>query len=112
MEKHRELKDAILNSGEILPSYKANNPKDARYGDGQYFSDITPDTYRTAQLASRFIKTPNKYKYTHYIEIDISKIDLNHTTVLKGRDGVYVVIGSKPLKINTILAGSGEVKKE
>ena len=29
----------------IKPSLKANNPKDARYGDGQYFSDLNPAKY-------------------------------------------------------------------
>lgn len=33
----------ILDSCEINPSLKATNPNDARYGDGQYFSDINRD---------------------------------------------------------------------
>ena len=31
--------NGILESNELRPSLKANNPKDARYGDGQYLSE-------------------------------------------------------------------------
>uniref|UniRef100_UPI0023ED2E09 RHS repeat-associated core domain-containing protein n=1 Tax=Zooshikella ganghwensis TaxID=202772 RepID=UPI0023ED2E09 len=32
--------NGIVSSQKMYPSLKANNPKDARYGDGQYFTDI------------------------------------------------------------------------
>ena len=32
----------ILQSKNIRPSLKVNNPKDARFGEGQYVSDIQP----------------------------------------------------------------------
>ncbi|MBS7528915.1 hypothetical protein IC619_000205 [Hazenella sp. IB182353] len=39
-------------------SLKANNPKDARYGDGQYLNDITPGSKRPGQLSYAFIRNP------------------------------------------------------
>ena len=35
----------ILSSKQLNPFLKANNPKDARYGNGQYLSDILPGTW-------------------------------------------------------------------
>jgi hypothetical protein len=41
----------IVDSQELYPSTKANNPKDAVYGDGQYLTDIQPGTKTQGQLA-------------------------------------------------------------
>ena len=84
----------ITESNQLNPSLKANNPKDARYGNGQYLSDINPESTTPTKLAKKFINVPNKYKYTHYIEIDVS--DLN---VIQGRDGVYVIPNEEALDL-------------
>nr|WP_228199079.1 HYD1 signature containing ADP-ribosyltransferase family protein [Acinetobacter sichuanensis] len=41
----------ILTSQKLFPSLKANNPKDARYGDGQYVTDIIPRSQSDKSIA-------------------------------------------------------------
>lgn len=94
----------ITESNQLNPSLKANNPKDARYGNGQYLSDINPESTTPTKLAKKFINVPNKYKYTHYIEIDVS--DLN---VIQGRDGVYVIPNEEALDLTGRIINSGKV---
>jgi RHS repeat-associated protein len=75
--------DAILDSGELRASRKADNPKDARFGDGQYLSNIEPGSKTGGQLSRAFLGVPwAGKKFTHYIEIDVSDL-----SVLKGRTG-------------------------
>lgn len=68
----------ILDTGSLNPSLKANNPKDARYGNGQYFSDIASGTRSNASLSKQSLTS----KYSNYIGVDTSNL-----TVVKGRDG-------------------------
>ena len=76
--------EGILQTKIIKPSLKELNPKDVRYENGQYLSDIVPGTKTPSQLGRQFINVPNKHKYTtHYVAIDVSGLD-----VTKGRDGV------------------------
>lgn len=49
---------------------------------------------KTASLSAKFIRTPNKYKYTHFVEIDVAGLD-----VVKGRNGVYVILNNQNLDI-------------
>ena len=96
--------NGIVDSQKLNPSLKANNPKDARYGNGQYLSDIKPDTHTPAQLAKKFINVPNKYKYTHYVEIDVTDLE-----VIKGRDGVLVIPNESPLDLVGRIVSTGSV---
>ena len=96
--------NAILESNELKPSLKANNPNDARFGDGQYLSDLLPDEYSPIQLASRFIHRPNRYKYTHFIEILVEGLN-----VVKGRDGVYVIPNQDSLDLTGRIIRWGKV---
>jgi len=50
----REGLAAILQSKRLLPSLRANNARDARFGDGQYLSDVVPGTKRPGQLSRIF----------------------------------------------------------
>ena len=97
--------EGILQTKTIKPSLKELNPKDVRYGNGQYLSDIVPGTKTPSQLGRQFINVPNKYKYTHYVAIDVSGLD-----VIKGRDGVFVVRGDTDLDISDRIVGSGKIK--
>ncbi len=100
----KEGYDAILASQVLQPSLKANNPKDARYGDGQYLSDILPGTKRPGQLSYIFLNIPFQGKqFTHYIGIVVTGL-----TVVKGRDYVFVVLNVGPLSLSGILASHGE----
>ena len=96
--------NGIVESKQLNPSLKANNPKDARYGDGQYLSDIKPNTQTPAGLARKFIHVPNKYKYTHYVEIDVTNLE-----VIEGREGVFVIPNSSPLDLTDRIISAGEV---
>ena len=97
--------EGILQTKVIKPSLKELNSKDVRYRNGQYLSDIVPGTKTPSQLGRQFINVPNKHKYTHYIAIDVSGLD-----VIKGRDGVFVVRGATDLDISDRMVGSGKVK--
>jgi RHS repeat-associated protein len=93
----------ILKSKEMRPSLKANNPKDARYGDGQYFTDIIPGTKTNAQLSRTFVRIPflgDKFK--NYIAVDVTGLD-----VVKGRNGVFVILNDGNLNINGRVVGFG-----
>jgi uncharacterized membrane protein len=95
--------DGIISSGELRASLKADNPKDARYGDGQYLTDIKPGTKRPGQLSAAFLRVPwAGRKFTHYIEIDVKGLD-----VVEGRPGVFVVPNSGPLDLTGRILGSG-----
>lgn len=49
------------------------------------------------QLGKKFINVPNKYKYTNFVEIDVT--DLN---VVQGRDGVFVIPNETPLDLTSL----------
>jgi hypothetical protein len=75
--------DGILASQELRPSTKAANPNDAKFGDGQYLTDVQPGTKRPGQLSAAFYRVPwLERKVSHYISIDVRGLD-----VRKGREG-------------------------
>jgi len=94
----------IIESQQLNPSFKANNPKDAKHGDGQYLTDIEPDNQTPQGLAARFIKRPNKYKYTHYVAIDVTGLEVTY-----GRKGVFVILNDSPLDLTGRIVGTGKV---
>ena len=96
--------NGIVESKQLNPSLKANNPKDARYGNGQYLSDIDPSMQTPSQLAKKFINVPNKYKYTNYVEIDVTGLE-----VVQGREGVSVILNEKPLDLAGRIVSTGKV---
>jgi hypothetical protein len=96
---------AILAEKKLRPSLKAHSPKDARYGDGQYLSDIVPGSKRPGQLSYAFLKIPwAGRRFSHYIAINIDGL-----VVTAGRDGVYVVLNTKPLDISKRIVAHGRV---
>jgi hypothetical protein len=85
----------ILSSGHIRPSLARNNPRDVRYGEGQYLSDIRPGSLTSSQLARRFVGRPYLgRRFTHYLEIDVTGL-----SVMEGRPGVFVVPNVDPLDL-------------
>jgi hypothetical protein len=95
----------ITESGELRPSLKANNPKDVRYGEGQYLSDIVPGTRTPSELSYDFLRIPFQgQRFTHYVEVDVTGLE-----VIQGRNGVFVVPGNKPLDLTGRVVGSGPV---
>ena len=95
----------IIDSGELNPSLKANNPKDARFGDGQYLSDILPGTKSPAQLSRKFIGNPYQgRKYDFYVEIDVTGLNVKY-----GRENVYVINSQTPLDVSNRIVSYGKV---
>ena len=95
----------IVDSQQLNPSLKINNPNDCFYGEGQYLSDIIPGTKTPAQLSRKFINNPYQGKhYTHYVEIDVTDLD-----VVFGRDSVYVIKNQEPLSLIDRIISYGKV---
>lgn len=94
----------ILSSKQLNPSLIGNNPKDARYGDGQYLSDIAPGTKTSAQLSAIFIRIPFQGpKFEYYIGINVKGLN-----VVKGRENVFVALNNAPLDISKRLISHGK----
>jgi hypothetical protein len=95
----------IIDSEELNPSLGSINPNDVRYGNGQYLSDIAPDTMTPAQLSRAFLGQPFQgAKFTNFIEIDVSGLD-----VVQGRPGVFVIPNDAPLDLSGRIISSGAV---
>ena len=93
----------ILKTKTIWPSLRAISPNDARFGDGQYFSDILPNTERPGQLSRTFLNHPfSGARFSFHIDVDVDGL-----TVIQGRQYVFVVLGKTPLDISSRLVGHG-----
>nr|WP_318580832.1 HYD1 signature containing ADP-ribosyltransferase family protein [Flavobacterium columnare] len=99
--------NGILESKEIWPSLKANNPKDARFGDGHYLSDIKPGTKSPKELALSFVRVPNQHKFTHFVEIDVSGLEIHQGV---NRKDVFIIFGNQNLDISNRIVSSGKVE--
>jgi len=94
----------IVESEKLFPSLKQLNPKDARYGNGQYLSDIAPGTKSAAQLSREFLGMPFQgSRFTHYVEIDVRGLN-----VVQGRPGGYVVPNEGELNLINRIMSSGK----
>jgi RHS repeat-associated protein len=81
--------EGILESNELRASLKADNPKDARFGDGQYLSDIQPGTKTSGQLSYAFVRVPwAGHKFSHFIEVDVRGLEVMRSVE---RPDVYVI---------------------
>lgn len=97
----------ILSSENLRPSLRVANPKDARYGDGQYLSDIVPGTKTPGQLAYAFLNDPRGWRrFTHYVEIDVTGWE-----IVEGRQGVFVIHNSEDLDLAGRIVGGGIVPR-
>jgi RHS repeat-associated protein len=95
--------NGILESGKLRPSLRSVNPNDARYGNGQYLSDISPGTRTSAQLSRAFLGNPFQgARFTHYVGIDVSGLN-----VVEGRAGVFVIPNEGPLSLAGRIVRSG-----
>jgi hypothetical protein len=93
----------ILESKQLNPSLKRVNPRDARFGDGQYLSDITPGTRACSRLSRAFLDVPwLGSRFTHFVEIDVTGLD-----VIQGRPGVFVIPNEVPLDISKRIVSHG-----
>jgi hypothetical protein len=100
-------REAIVASECVRPSLKAVNPRDARYGEGQYLSDIVPGTKTPGQLAYAFLNDPRGWRrYTHYVEIDVTDL-----IVVEGRQSVFVIPNTEDLNLAGRILSSGPVPR-
>jgi hypothetical protein len=85
----------ILDSGRLNPSLRELNPNDARYGNGQYLSDIKPGTMTSNQLSRAFLGAPFwGSRFTNFVEVNVTGLN-----VVEGRAGVFVVPNEVPLDL-------------
>ncbi|MBI2803882.1 MAG: hypothetical protein HYX68_02745 [Planctomycetes bacterium] len=97
--------EQIVSSQMLKPSLAASNPRDVRYGDGQYLSDIAPETRTPGQLAYALLHDPRGWRrFTHFVEIDVT--GLNAT---EGRPGVFVIPNTEGLDLTGRIVRFGEV---
>ena len=94
----------ILREKAIWPSLRANNPKDARFGDGQYLSDIAPGSKRPGQLSRIFLGMPFAgRKFTDYVSIETEGLN-----VFFCRESVFLIRNSTALDISSRLVTHGK----
>lgn len=95
--------NGIVGSKKLNASTKEASPKDARYGDGQYLSDIAPGTKTCGQLSRCFLGHPfSGRRFTNYVEIDVRGLN-----VVQGRDNVFVIPNQGSLDLNGRIIGYG-----
>ncbi|MCD9020574.1 HYD1 signature containing ADP-ribosyltransferase family protein [Cohnella silvisoli] len=98
---------SILKTQKILPSLRAANPNDARYGDGQYFTDIIPNTKTVTEISHALVGNPFQgNKFTHYISLNLTGLP-----VVLGRKNVFVLLNTAPLNISGRILNYGQVTK-
>jgi rhs protein len=75
----------------------------ARFGDGQYFTDINPIDFTAGQVSRRLYGVPWKTNsLTHYIQIDVTGLN-----VIKNAPFNYYIPNNQPLIINNRIVSSG-----
>lgn len=95
---------AILQTQSLWASTTAGNPRDVRYGNGQYLTDIPPATHTAAQLSRALFGHPFLgRRCTHFLEIDVTGLN-----VQSGRVGVFVIPNDQPLDLAGRIIRSGE----
>jgi hypothetical protein len=93
----------ILRTQVLFPSIRAANPRDARYGDGQYFSNIAPGQRTNNQLSATFVRWGNQgHRFSHYVAVNVSGLDL-----VVGRPGVFLVPNAGNLPLAGRIVGFG-----
>jgi hypothetical protein len=98
-----EAQKRILESGQLNPSLKADNPSDARYGNGQYLTNIAPGTKTGAQLSRALVGNPFQgARFTHYLGIDVTGLN-----VVEGRAAVFLVPNDEPLDLSGRIVDCG-----
>lgn len=96
--------NGIIATRMILPSLMAANPNDARYGDGQYLSDIPPGTGSSGSLSAIFLGFPfQEARFTNYVGINVQGLP-----VVIGRPHVYVVPSTTSLDVSGRITSFGE----
>lgn len=100
---HYTAKDGyenIMSSQKLLPS---SGSVHARYGDGQYLTDLNPSDYTAWQISRRLYGVPwNTQKLQYFIRIDVSGLN-----VVYNAPHNYLILGNTPLNIQNRIVESG-----
>jgi RHS repeat-associated protein len=92
--------NAIMESGELIASQGVKN---ARYGAGQYLTDIAPGQFTIGQTSRRLFGVPwNGSKLTHFLEINTNSLN-----VIQNAPFNYVVPATNALPISGRIISSG-----
>ena len=87
--------NGILDSETLHPSESALNPKDARYGDGQYLTDIAPGSMTKGQISRRLWGVPwNSSKISHFVAIDVTGLP-----VMNPAKNIFLIPGNSSLDL-------------
>jgi hypothetical protein len=98
----------ILSSQVLYPSVRSQNPRDARYGDGQYLSDLPPGTKTPGQLAYLFLNDPRGWKrFVCFLEIDVDGL-----TVALVKPHVYLIPNTQNLDLIHRIVSHGSVNQD
>ncbi len=94
--------NGIMESSSLRPSRWTVEAGDARYGDGQYLTDLEPGPRALEQLSDTFVNHPRYAdKFTHCVRIDARGLE-----VLRGREHVFVIRNEGDLDLTgRILSG-------
>jgi hypothetical protein len=93
--------NAIMKSKFLNPSVGAKN---ARFGSGQYFTDIAPGVLARGQTSYRLYGVPwNNARLTHFIKIETSGLN-----IIKNKPFNFLNPSSVPLKLNGRILGGGQ----
>ncbi len=92
--------EGIIQSQEIRPSTGNIN---ARYGDGQYLTDLLPSNYTAGQVSRRLYGIPwNTQKIQYYLKIDVTGLN-----VIQNAPHNFLILNNTPLNINNRIIESG-----
>jgi RHS repeat-associated protein len=93
--------NAIMKSKVLNPSIGLKN---ARFGVGQYFTDIAPGVLTRGQTSYRLYGVPwNNARLTHFIKIETSGLN-----IIKNKPFNFLNPSSAPLKLNGRILGGGQ----
>ena len=92
--------NAIMESKVLNPSIGVKN---ARFGSGQYFTDIVPGAFTRGETSYRLYRVPwNKTRLTHYI-----KIETRGLNIIQNKPFNFLHPSSTPLDLNGRILGGG-----
>ena len=77
--------ESILKSNQLWPSLRSSRPRDVRYGEGQYLTDVEPGQMTGAQLSRLLLGHPfEANRFTHFVALSVDGL-----TIKQGRPGDF-----------------------
>ncbi len=77
--------------------------KNARYGEGQYFTNLQPNDYTAGQVSRRLYGMPfNTPKVKYFLRINVKGLN-----VIQNNPNNFLISGNKPLNLHGRIVDSG-----